>query len=193
MFDDRIHEHKAHKKILEKRIKDNKKALSSHYKEQEAIQEARTIIQIAAKETQENIEEHISNLVTKSMHIVFDNPYVFKPEFIERRNKTECDFWLERDGERIKPRFSVGGGVMDIIAFALRLSYWKLENCASVIILDEPFKNLSKKLIPKAAETLKFLSEELNLQMIISTHIEEITEQADKIFEISDGKIVGEN
>lgn len=193
MFEDRIQEHKARKKIIEEEIEEKKKVLFSHEEEKEAIQEARIVLQVAAKETQENIEAHISNLVTKAIHIVFDDPYIFQPEFVERRNKTECDFWLVQDNEKYRPQFSVGGGVMDIIAFALRLAYWRLENSAPIIILDEPFKNLSKTLIPKAAETLRFLSNELSLQMIITTHIKEITEQADKVFSVKQGNVLEEN
>lgn len=194
MFDDKINELKARRKIVKEEITKSKKSLENHEKEKEAIQEARSILQVSAKETQENIEHHLSNLVTKAMHIVFEDPYTFQPEFVERRNKTECDFWLIKNEERLRPRFSVGGGVMDIIAFALRLAYWRLENSSPVIILDEPFKNLSDSLIPKAAETLKFLSNEFGLQMIITTHITEITNQADKVFSIKNGKVVeGDN
>jgi DNA repair exonuclease SbcCD ATPase subunit len=111
------------------------------------------------------------------------------PEFVERRNKTECDLWLMKDGQKLRPKFAVGGGVRDIVSFALRLSYWRLEKSSPVMILDEPFKNLSRNLIPKAVDTLKYLSNKFNLQMIIVTHIPELAEQADRLFEVEQGQV----
>ncbi len=189
MLENRIRNLIARKEMLEKDLKDKESILKQHKNEKEAAIEAKIILQTAAKNTQKNIEIHFSDIVTKAMHIVFDDPYTFVPEFVERRNKTECDFWLVQNEEKLRPRFSVGGGVLDLVSFALRLSYWKLERTSPVIILDEPFKNLSRKLIPKAAETLKYLSNKFNLQMIIVTHIPEIAEQGDRVFNVDNGNV----
>ena len=189
MFEERISAVKARKKILEKDIESKKRQLEAHEAEQESAIEAKVILQTAAKNTQKNLEIHFSNIVTKALMVVFDDPYVFAPKFIERRNKTECDLWLIKDDRKLRPKFAVGGGVRDIVSFALRLSYWKLERSSPVIILDEPFKNLSRTLIPKAVDTLKFLSEKFNLQLIIVTHIPEIADQADRLFEVDQGQV----
>ena len=55
------------------------------------VQEARIIIQIVAKQTQQELEYHISHVVTKALESVFDDPYQFKLEFALRRDKTEAD------------------------------------------------------------------------------------------------------
>ncbi len=188
-FEQRINSIEAYKTILEQNIEKKKDILKEHQQEQKNAIEAKIILQIAAKNTQSNLEFHFSNIVTKALHVVFDDPYKFVPEFIERRNKTECDLWLIRDDQKLRPKFAVGGGVRDIIAFALRLSYWKIEKSSPIIILDEPFKNLSRNLIPKAINILRFLSNKFNLQMIIVTHIAEIAEQADSLFEVEQGQI----
>lgn len=185
----KINRLEAKKELLTNDLNKKKNQLEKHKKEKEAAQEAKIILQLAGKNTQKNLEMHFSDLVTKALHIVFDDPYIFSPEFVERRNKTECDLWLKRNEEKYRPRFAVGGGVLDVIAFSLRLAYWKLENADSVIILDEPFKNLSRTLIPKAAETLRYISNSFNLQMIIVTHSPEITEQGNKVFNIEEGEI----
>jgi ABC-type enterochelin transport system ATPase subunit len=188
-LEQRINDCRAQKKVLEQSIEKDKNKIQQHEYEKEAIQEAKIILQLAAKETQKNIEHHFSSLVTKALQIIFDHPYVFHPEFIERRNKTECDFWLLKDEEKIKPKFAVGGGVMDTIAFALRLADWKLEKSSPVIVLDEPFRNLSANLMPKAANTLRYLADELGLQMIISSHENDIVDQADAVFDVKQGNV----
>ena len=190
-FATRIDRVKAKVSVLKQDIAEKKERLEQCQDEKESALEAKVILQLAAKNTQKNIEVHFSDLVTKALSIVFDEPYTFVPEFVERRNKTECDFWFMKNGEKLRPRFSVGGGVRDVASFALRLSYWKLENSSPVLILDEPFRNLSRTLVPKAAETLKYLSNMFKLQMIIVTHSDEIMKQADKIFEVNKGVVHG--
>jgi len=190
-LESRINTLVTEKQFIEDTIEEKEQKLKGYEEEKEAAQEAKVILQIAAKETQKNIELHFSSLITKALHVVFDEELTFQPEFIERRNKTECDFWILKNDKKMRPEFSVGGGVLDVISFATRLSYWKLENkfykTSPIIILDEPFKNLSRKLLPRAADMLRYLTDKLNLQMLIITHSPEITKKADKIFRIDEG------
>jgi len=187
-FESRINSLNAEKKVIENDLKKKQNELQSYQEEKEAAEEARIILQTAARKTQQNIEIHFSDLVTKAMQLVFDNPYVFQPEFIEKRNKTECDLWFVKNNQKLRPRFASGGGALDVASFALRLAYWRLEKSAPVLILDEPFKNLSRNLMPKAVEMLKMLSNEFGLQIIMITHIQEIVEEANKVFKIQGGK-----
>jgi len=189
-FNQRFQKLKAKKEILEKDIDLIQEKLYTLEQEKLASQEAKAILQVAAKQTQKNIEIHFSDLITKALHIVFDSPYTFVPEFVERRNKTECDFWLVQNANKLKPKFTVGGGVLDITSFALRLSYWKLEKGAPILILDEPFKNLSSNLLPKAIQMLKHLSDIFKLQIIIVTHSKEIMNHADRLFHVEQGNVI---
>jgi len=147
---------------------------------------AQVIIQKVAKDTQSQLEIHISDIVSTALETIFDNPYKFKIEFVIKRNKTECELVFEKDGETINPLNGTGGGVVDTASFALRIALWTLQTPKSrnTIILDEPFKWLSKDLIPRASLLLKELSQKLNIQFIIVTHIEGLTEEADKVFNV---------
>ena len=77
------------------------------------------------------------------------------------------------------------------MSFALRIASYALEQGNdNVIILDEPFRFVSRDLVSRAGEILKVLSEKLNLQIILVTHIPELIDVADKVFEVkknSDG------
>ncbi|MBW1976336.1 MAG: AAA family ATPase [Deltaproteobacteria bacterium] len=145
---------------------------------------AREIIRQVGLKTQQQLEFHISDIVTMALEAVFPDPYLFKAEFIQRRNKTECDLWFVRDEDKVDPISSTGGGVIDIASFALRIASWSIQHPRSraVLFLDEPFKHLSIELLPKAAQVMKQLSEQLNLQVIMVTHSEELAEAADKTF-----------
>ncbi len=149
-------------------------------------EKAQVIIQTVAKETQQELEYHISDIVTLALETIFDDPYTFGLEFVLKRNKTECNLYLEKNGERIKPLDAAGGGVVDVVAFSLKIALWTLQQPRSrnCMVLDEPFKFLSKDLLPRASELLKELSEKLNLQFIMVTHLDELTDCADKTFNV---------
>ena len=153
--------------------------------------EARTLIQKAAKITEERLEIHFGTIVSKALEAVFNDPYEFVPEFVERRGKIECDLWFSRNGHKIIPKLASGGGAVDIASFALRMAYLKMETTAPLLILDEPFKMLSSDLMPYAAKMLKFMSDDpdMNFQIIMNTHSPALTDCADKLFRIERGEV----
>jgi len=156
--------------------------------EDEHYQKAVEIVRIVGLETQKQLEFHIASVVTAALKAVFGNEaYEMKVEFVERRNTTECDLFFEKDGRRYKPMDASGGGAVDVAAFALRVAAWSMKKpkLRNTIILDEPLRFLSKDLQAKASRILKELSEQLGIQFIIVTHEEELTDAADKIFQVS--------
>lgn len=154
--------------------------LKQTLKEQTRVVESRSIIQRAVFMTQERLKYKISSVVTQALATIFDDPYEFKVEFVERRNATECDLLFSRGGEDYDPLESAGHGAADVASFTLRISYWLLSATAPLIILDEPFRHLSEDLQPAAAYIIKTLAKEFDLQFIIVSHEEEITNCADR-------------
>lgn len=153
-------------------------------------EQAQAIIQKVAQQTQKQLEWHISEIVTLALASTFDNPYIFKAEFVQRRGKTECDLFFEREGFRVDPIAESGGGVVDVTAFALRVAMWSLARprWRNTLIFDEPFKNINdktRKTHERIAEMVKVLSRKLKLQFIIITMIPELEEIADRVFELS--------
>lgn len=150
------------------------------------ISEARELLAVVALETQEQLRYHISEIVTLAMDAVLDEPYALEVEFVPKRNKTECELWFSRGGERVKPMDASGGGAVDIAAFALRVAIWSLraQRTRATIILDEPFRFLSSNLQPRAGKMLKELSTRLGIQFIMVTHSEALAESADKIIQV---------
>lgn len=150
-------------------------------------EKAREIVRLVGLETQQQLEYHISDITSLALSSVFDNAYELELEFIQRRNKTECDIWFVRNGNKVKPKDASGGGAVDVASFALRIASWSMRYPRSnnVIILDEPFKFLSVNHQEAASAMLKELSSKLKLQFIIITHSEILTSYADKVFNVS--------
>jgi len=155
-------------------------------------QQAKEIVRQVGLKTQQQLEWHISNLVSLALESVFDDPYEFEAQFVERRNKTECDLFFKRNEHYMKPVNSSGIGAVDVAGFALRIASWSMENPRTrpVLILDEPFKHLKGfNENVKVISMVKELSKKLNLQVIMvhdeRVPLEEIEKGADKVFEVT--------
>lgn len=162
---------------LQGEVKKTKRLIRHH-------EQAREIIREVGLKTQEQLQYHISDITSLALEAVFDDPYELVAEFVQRRNKTECDLYFQRDGERVDPISASGGGTVDVAAFALRIAAWSMTTpkLRNTIILDEPMRFLSVDLQGRASQMIKELSDKLGLQFIIITHDEALTEYADKTF-----------
>jgi DNA repair exonuclease SbcCD ATPase subunit len=166
-----------------KQAEENKASYETLY---ENCLKARAVVTAVAKSTQEQLEFHISNLVSMALSSVFgSNSWEFKLRFIERRNKTEADLiFMKNKNETDDILSSGGGGVADIASFALRVALWSIHKTRPVFILDEPFKFVSVGLQNKCSLMIKELSKNLKLQIIMVSHLPEIIHNADKIVKV---------
>jgi DNA repair exonuclease SbcCD ATPase subunit len=164
--------------ILQDSLRDKRRSLLRHEK-------AREIIRTVGLKTQEQLQFHISDITSLALEAVFNDPYSLSVEFVQRRNKTECDLYFVRNGERLDPLSATGGGAVDVAAFALRIASWSMARprTRNTIILDEPLRFLSVDLQERASLMIKELSDKLGLQFIIITHWSNLGMYADKIFE----------
>lgn len=169
---------------LQEQIQEGKKALRAH-------ERARSILQEVGVKTQEQLSYNISTIASLALETVFDIPYELQLEFIQRRNKTECDIYFVRDGVKIDP-YSGGGGAIDVAAFALRVALWTMHQPRTrpVLILDEPFKHLKgEEANRKMLEMVSKISKKLGIQIIMVSDERvprEVTmEYADRLFESS--------
>ena len=161
-------------------LRDKRRSLHQH-------EQAREIIRVVGQKTQEQLSFHISDITSLAMDAVFDNPYELKVDFVQRRNKTECDLLFVRDGQTVDPLSASGGGTVDVAAFALRIACWSMQRprTRNTIILDEPLRFLSADCQERASAMIKEISERLGIQFIIVTHNDTLTSYADKVFEVS--------
>jgi hypothetical protein len=169
---------------IKSEIKSNIISLHKHEK-------AREIIRIVGQKTQEQLRYHISDITSLALEAVFDDPYELAVDFVERRNKTECDLYFVRDESRVDPLTASGVGAVDVAAFALRVAAWSMNNprTRNVLILDEPFKHLKGgKENQQVLEMIRKISKKLKLQIIMVSDERvdrEVTiENTDRLFEV---------
>lgn len=162
------------------------------------FEQVRILLQRTSDYAREQAKIRIESLVTNCLQYIFDSSIEFKIEVSEVRGRPEAEFFVisKIDGEtvKMKPQEARGGGVVDIIALALRLA---MLQCSSIdingpIILDEPAKHVSDEYIMQVAEFLKQVSAMFDRQVIMVTHNKHLAEIADKALRIEqmEGKSV---
>ena len=86
---------------LEKRKGQQKQTRKNNYQTKQQIkalkkellehEKAREVIREVGLTTQSQLQVHISDIVSLALEAVFPEPYSFNVNFVQRRNKTECD------------------------------------------------------------------------------------------------------
>jgi hypothetical protein len=136
------------------------------------------LVKATAIHNQTQCQARISSIVTRCLESVFpDNRYTFSLVFEQKRNQTEARCILkDKHGNEFDPLTENGGGLVDIVTFGLRVACLILTRPRpdKILILDEPFRFLSWQYREPVARLLQQLSEELQLQIIMVTHIPEL-------------------
>ena len=140
------------------------------------LAEARSVVNEVAEQLQQQLSYNVEMLVTRCLQDVFCGKYGFRILWEQSRGKTECYLKLLRGENEIDPLDSDSIGVADVASFALRLASLQLQKPAvrKILILDEPFKFVSKSYRDAVAQLITDLAEELGIQFIIVTHMEEL-------------------
>ena len=187
---------KGMKKQVENNLIQNKTTLDNLNNRIKLLEQAQVFLQKVAQDTQSQLKFQIEDIVNLALETCFPNEYEFQLQFNIARGKTDAElvFLSQKTGRPIDPMNASGGGVVDLTAFALRIASYALEQGVdNVIILDEPFRFISRDLQARAGEILKSLSTKLGLQIVMVTHIGQMIDVADKVFEVkknSDGRSV---
>jgi DNA repair exonuclease SbcCD ATPase subunit len=183
----RLEQKKGQRSQVERTIAELSEAVSQKKRDLRRHEQAREIIREVGLKTQQQLQVNISDITSLALEAVFNDPYELKVEFVQRRNKTECDLLFSRDGDDVDPLSAAGGGVVDVAAFALRIASWSMQTPRSrnTIILDEPMRFLSVDLQERASLMIKEISKKLGVQFIIVTHSNVLTTFADRTFEVT--------
>lgn len=187
---------KGMKKQVENNLIQNKTTLDNLNNRIKLLEQAQVFLQKVAQDTQSQLKFQIEDIVNLALETCFPNEYEFQLQFNIARGKTDAElvFLSQKTGRPIDPMNASGGGVVDLTAFALRIASYALEQGVdNVIILDEPFRFISRDLQARAGEILRSLSTKLGLQIVMVTHIGQMIDVADKVFEVkknSDGRSI---
>lgn len=159
------------------RFRDEFNALQDATEKLAAQKEALVLAQGVAQQVQEMAHAKIANVVSKSLQAVFEQAYQFKIKFEQKRGRTEASLMFLRNGVELEDAiFQVGGGVLAVAAFALRISCLMLQSpaCRRLLVLDEPFVHLSQQYRSRVRDLVQELATEFGFQMLLVTHVEEL-------------------
>lgn len=183
---------KGMKESIENRINKNVKTVEETENYISLLNQANEIFLNTIDLKREEIKNKIEYWVTKGLQLIFENTnYIFEFDMNVQRDEMYATpmLWSVYKGQKFRMDLSDSnaGAMLEIISFVLKvicLVFYR-PALSKVIIADEPFKNTSECYIPKVAEFLRELSNQLGVQIIMNTHQMEFKEVADSIFEIS--------
>lgn len=139
------------------------------------VLEAQKVIQHVAQQVQSQAHRRIASLVSSCLSSVFgDDAYRLAVHFDRKRGRTEARLTFARGGREVDPTSAAGGGVCDVAAMGLRLSAVVLSKVRRGLVLDEPFRFVSKGYRPQVRALLEALSRDLGVQVIMVTHSSEL-------------------
>ena len=140
--------------------------------------EAQALVQEVAAAAQDRAHKHISHIVTKCLGAVFlKEAYQFKIHFDRKRGKTDARLvFVDAAGNEMDPAEEDSGGAVDVAAFGLRLACLLLAKPAGrrVLLLDEPFRMVSKDHTERLRKLVLGVSKEFKVQVIMITHNQEL-------------------
>lgn len=175
---DKLNNLKARYEYAQSRVVTDKKTYKKALKANINARRAQELAQEVAERVQHDAHEFVANIVTDCLATVFGpDAYRLRIDTKKARGKTEAELVLVRDGvETDDALSSVGGGVVDVVSFALRAAAVILSSPAKrkLLVLDEPFKHLAADKTEAVAQMLKDIVEELGVQIIMVTHSQEL-------------------
>lgn len=147
--------------------------------------EQRDIARKAAGLVQDNLATKLSGIVTKAISTVFEEPIEFVVQFVERRGVSECDLSLKIGEDYYDILNEQGGGVADVCSMCLQMAFIMMSQVNRVLVIDEPARHMDVVAQERFIAVLKQLCQELKFTIIMVTHSQAFSDNADKVFTVT--------
>lgn len=155
----------------------------SHIAAADVTAKARMLLEGYSEEEQEALRRRVEGLVGRGLSVIFGEGYGFEVEVGQMRGQAAMKFWVTTPSGKRDPLESHGGGVVNVVAFVLRVVVTALTpGLSRVLVLDEPFAQLSQEYLEPMGGFLRELVEATGIQLIVVSHEPEIAAIADKAF-----------
>ena len=185
-----LSEVKAERNLVQKQLDEQLEKAQGKMERKQHLAEIQALLVNTADEAREVGRKRMEKVVTRALQSVFGSDFTFEIEMDESGGKPIARFLVcsvGENGEVIKnePQESRGGGINDIVAFALQVAVLVVYNEPKIqgpIILDEPGKHVSEEYAVKFGEFLEFVSKTFNRQIIMVTHQPHLAATATKTF-----------
>ncbi len=141
----------------------------------EALEKTKAIVFEVGEELHQIILGVFSEIGTTCLQAIFGEGYSYQMRGKISRGLLAVEHVVvDAEGNELNPLQATGGGLVDVLAFALRLSALILSDRERLLILDEPFRFLSRDKLPIIKEVRSVLSEQYNIQTLMITHLQEL-------------------
>ena len=185
--------------ILNDQLEKIEKKLEDKEKYSEVLTQVSLLFQKTSEFAREQSKRQIEDTVTKCLQFIFETDIEFLIELSEARSVPIAEFYVQSNYSegysiKTKPEIARGGGVVDIISLALRISFLQQNQpiLSGPLILDEPGKHVSNDYIFNLGEFLKQSSNVFNRQIIMVTHNPHLSQISNKAFQVKNKKGISE-
>lgn len=179
----------AERNLLVQQKESEETKIGAQLARKQHLEEVSMLLVKTADASREAGRQRMEKVVTRALQSVFGSDFTFEIEMDESGGKPVARFLVcsvGENGEIVKnePQDSRGGGINDIVAFALQVATLVVYNEPKIqgpILLDEPGKHVSEEYVVKFGEFLEFISKTFNRQITMVTHQPHLAATANKM------------
>ena len=183
----RLHEAKGRQRALQASKSETETAIHDLHDLQLAIEEASTLLQDTAKESQEKVKLQLAALVTRALHTIYpEELYHFTLKFVSERGQTSVYPTLILADNELDP-LDNSGGMAEVVSFALRIALIAIGKKPKIMILDDSTSAVDTATDIKIRTALKQKLKDMTT-IIIAQRVASVMD-ADKIIVLDDGGI----
>lgn len=182
---------KGEKEQLEAMLTAKKKDIALMEDQIYLYRQVSKVYQMAAEYARNRSKTAVENIVSRALRIVFPGDLSFAIEMEEKGDRAEANFLVTSTygGDQIvsnEPQEARGGGVVDVIALALRIGLLETAGLPKngPLVLDEPAKHVSQEYSRHVAEFLNMVVQTFNRQIIMVTHNQYLADAGGKAYEV---------
>ena len=184
-----LHVKLGERDTLQKKLEASKNRVVEIEQTADKLTKTSQFLQTLSDVTRQQIIDRISTIVTDALQKIKDPNLTFKMVLSTGRNQVDVSFVVvEKDtGKELDIIHSSGGTIADLITFPLKVSLllkWSPQ-LSRLMLMDEQFKFVAAQDREALAEFIRQISEKLNLQILLVTHMPELTARAHRVFGVT--------
>lgn len=176
---------------LQREAARRREALEQAAAQAERMAKVKAFLDAGSESAREQARQEAEAMVTEALQAVFGPRLRFRVELGKLRRRPHAEFRVEAetaDGMPFAgdPLYTHGGGVVDVLALALRILLLESTQprIEGPLVLDEPGKHVSANYTPHPAAFLAVASKEFGRQVILVTDDEDIAAVDEQVYRV---------
>ncbi len=177
--------------LLQKQLEVKEAGLTRARDDIATWQQVQVLFTKTSEFSREQLKARIEETVTAALLAIFGEGYEFKINMRQIGGQPAAEWQvISQYGDAevaANPEDARGGGIVDVVSLALRLSLLELARpkVRGPVIFDEPAKMVSAEYLSNMAEFLKQYAAKANRQIILVTHSGSLAEVADISYKVT--------